>query len=73
MRKLLFALLAGCAIPAATLAEEALPPLGDPNRIWAVIKYVGPMPSLLFKAIVAIVVLIIVSVVYYKKVVNHDE
>ena len=65
--------MAGLALSAAAVAEETMPPLGDPGRVRYAVKCAGPMPSLLIKAIIAIIVLTVISVVYYIKVVNRNE
>ena len=67
MRKRLFLLCTALMVPAAALAEQAIPPLKSPERILWAMKCAGPMPALLVASLAAICALTIAAVLYYKE------
>ena len=67
MRKRLLILIPAFLCASAALAEEALPPLNSPRRIFWAMKCAGPMPALLIASLAAICVLTVIAVIYYRK------
>lgn len=74
MRKLLPAFFVALLVSARALAVQPDPPaLYSAQRILWAAKCAGPMPPLLIASLAAICVLVVISVIYYRKAGGSDE
>ena len=73
MRKRLFLLFTALMVPAAALAEEAVPPLNSPKRIFWAMQCAGAMPVLLTASLAAICALTAAAIACYGKAGDRDE
>ena len=67
IKMLLFAFLGMFIMPTTAYAAEEIPPLQSPQRISWALECAGPMPDLLIFSLVLLCILIVISVIVYRK------
>lgn len=73
IKMLLFAFLGMFITSTTAYAAEEIPPLQSPQRISWALECAGPMPDLLIFSLVVICVLVVISVIVYRKGGNKNE
>lgn len=74
MRKLIFACFTALLAALPALAEQSeVPAFGSIERFFWAKDFIGPMPDLLTVSLAAIVVLSVVSIIWYRKAEKDDE